>query len=464
MIITEKIYIVTDLGPGDGGKGSVVHKIATMLKTHTIVKVGGAQGSHGVRTSAGEKFAFSQWGCGTFDGVRTHLSPRMVISPEGLLNEADALINEWRIANAFDLLTVDQEALCATPFHGIASRIKEMALGGNNRGTIGTGVGETYRYSQQFPNLAIRAKDLLRPDIRNLIIATCDKVRTELEPIIQEKKFLHQDYVIVEEEINRLYDDHFIDYVVSRFHKAGKLMNIVGSDYLEKSILPKKGAIIVESSHGVLTDCYNGFHPHTSAIRTLPCFTQSMLREAGYEGVIVNIGVFRSYAIRHGVGAMPTNDSSIIEGILPDSYKEENRWQGKVRVGPIDLVLLRYAIDVCGGPKSFDGLAVTWFDQVMKIGEWRLCDCYTGIDDRTYFTSSGAIKVRNGIDEEQLRYQENLNRQLLNCHPEIMTLKIPLSKKDDEIFSFCAEVLEGKLGVPVKMISFGPTEREKICR
>ena len=44
----KKIYAVTDLGPGDGGKGSVVHKISCMKRARTILKVGGAQGRHGV--------------------------------------------------------------------------------------------------------------------------------------------------------------------------------------------------------------------------------------------------------------------------------------------------------------------------------------------------------------------------------------------------------------------------------
>ena len=136
--MTEKIYVVTDLGPGDGGKGGVVHKISTMMRAHTVIKVGGAQGSHGVRTFAGNNFAFSQWGCGTFEGIKTHISQRMVISPEGLLNEADALRYEHGIHDVFGLLTVDQRALCATPYHGIASRLREMARGKNPRGTIGT--------------------------------------------------------------------------------------------------------------------------------------------------------------------------------------------------------------------------------------------------------------------------------------------------------------------------------------
>ena len=47
----EKIYVVTDLGPGDGGKGGVVHSLSLEFDASVINKRGGAQGSHGVRTS-----------------------------------------------------------------------------------------------------------------------------------------------------------------------------------------------------------------------------------------------------------------------------------------------------------------------------------------------------------------------------------------------------------------------------
>src|SRR3989339_36286 len=122
--MTRKVYVVTDLGPGDGGKGGVVHKIASMLKAFLIIKVGGAQGSHGVRTSRGESFAFSQWGCGTFEGIPTHLSPRFIVSIEGLLNEAEALRYGHGVHDPFSLLTVDHLALCSIPYHGISSRLK----------------------------------------------------------------------------------------------------------------------------------------------------------------------------------------------------------------------------------------------------------------------------------------------------------------------------------------------------
>jgi len=461
--MTDKIYVVTDLGPGDGGKGGVVHKISHMMRAHTIIKVGGAQGSHGVCTSSGERFAFSQWGCGTFDGVRTHISSRMVVSPEGLLNEADALRYGCGIQDPFGLLTVDEGALCATPYHGITSRLKEMARGNSPRGTIGTGVGEAYRDAARYPELAIYVRDLSRPDLHDLVAAVQEQQARDLAGIIN-MDFLPSDRAAAKEEIDRLYDTGFTNYIVARFREAARRAKIVDHDYLRREVFSRDGVVVVESSHGVLTDHFHGFHPHTSAIRTLPCFTRVMLRDTGYNGQIVNVGVHRAYQIRHGAGPMPTDDPLVVEHLLPGSHKADNRYQGKVRVGPLDLELLRYAVAVCGGPSAFDGLAITWFDQIQANGAWRVCRHYRNTSGPPFFSPSGAINVRRGAGAEQLEYQEALGRQLKNCLPEIETHAVPLDAEREDLYSLCAGVLQAELEIPVRLVSFGPTERDKMCK
>lgn len=453
-----KVYVVTDLGVGDGGKGGVVHKVATMLRAHTIIKRGGAQGSHGVRTSRGESFAFSQWGCGTFDGIPTHLSGQMVVSPEGLLNEASALRYTHGITDPFSLLTADEEALCATPFHGIASRLKELARGNTPRGTIGSGVGEAYRDYGRLPELAITVKDL-RSDLRSRLTAVRDQIRRDLAPLI-EGEFLPDDRALVAEEIGLLNDDGFLEYVIKRFSLAGRQTNIVPSEFLRDNILSRDGTAMVETSHGVLSDRMVGFHPHTSAIRTLPRFTHDMLSQIGFAGEVVDIGVFRAYAIRHGAGPMPTTSLGLGDSLLPGSNKDNNRYQGDVRVGPLDFVLLRYALAACGGANAFDGLAVTWFDQIQNNKFWSWCDSYERANDPTFFTPSGELRVGDG----SLAYQELLGQRLLDSEPVVSGMPIDSTKTRDELYSICATKVEQSLGIPVRMISFGPTELDKLTR
>jgi adenylosuccinate synthase len=459
----KKLYNITDLGSGDGGKGTVVHKVATMKKAHTIVKRGGGQGQHGASNSRGEKFAFSHWGCGTLEGIQTYISSLMIISPVGMLNEALSLKYQCGIHNAFDLLTVDKRVLCATVYHGISSRLKELARGDNPRGTIGTGVGEAYRYLEHFSELAIRAGDLGRSDLKDILASVRQQIITDLSSII-EGEFLPSDREEAESEIGLLYSEKFFELATRRLSEAGQRAKIVDADYLRREILSRDGVVVVESSHGILTDHFHGFYPHVSAIRTLPCFTYAMLEEAGYDGQVVNIGVHRAYEIKHGAGPMPTDDPAMAESLLPGSHKDGNRYQGNARVGPLDLNLMRYAIEVCGGPSVFDGLAITWFDQIQKNGVWHVCDHYRNVDDPKYFTPSGAIRIRRGVDDAQIAYQEDLGKQLFRCIPEITTHDILSVAKQDDLYSLCASVLQENLKVPVRMVSFGPTERDKICK
>lgn len=458
--MTSKVYVVTDLGVGDGGKGGIVHKISNMMRVHTVIKRGGAQGSHGVSTSKGEKFAFSQWGCGTFEGIPTHLTNQMVVSPEGFLNEADALRYRHGIYDAFSLLTVDEDALCATPYHGFASRLKELARGDNPRGTIGTGVGEAYRDFARAPELALKAGDLKNPVLRDKLALIREDVRRNLQPVIA-SEFLASDRATAAEEIRLLYDDAFFEHVVTRFETAGTLVRIVSHDFMGDAILTREGAAVVETSHGVLSDRLTGFHPHTSAIRTLPRFTRALFDDAGYDGQLVNIGVTRAYAIRHGAGPMPTADPTMAEHLLPGSNKDANRYQGEVRVGPLDFVLLRYAIEACGGPSAFDGLAISWFDQIRTNGSWNICNRYGGADDQTFFTPSGELRV---VDDSSFAHQTALGNKLSDCQPEITTMPIDAAASTDELYDVCATVFNDALSVPVRMVSFGPTELDKLSK
>lgn len=446
------IIVVVDLGPGDGGKGGVVHKLATHHNASIIIKVGGAQGSHGVVTNK-TRFAFSQWGCGTLDGIKTHLSNRMIISPDGLLNEADAL-RYIGITNAFDLITCDANAICATPYHGIISKMKELFRGDNPRGTIGSGVGEAYRDHLTRKDLTIYAKDLNK-DINKKLDNIRDYCISKLSNLPIDTLKL-KDKKIAEKQLSLIKDPEFHQYNIARFKEVGLKLSIVENDYLKEIIYNNGDTAIVESSHGILTDNQYGFKPHVSAIRTLPSFIHQMLKEIGYNDHIETIGVHRAYSIRHGAGPMPTADPAMNETLLPGSNKNENRWQGKVRVGPLDIILLRYALQVCG--PTIDSLAITWFDQIVKQKEWKICDEYITTNTEL-FCAPNCIKIFDENESKHDEYQNKICQSLNNVRPIIKSLSIPNST--EEQYKTCNEVLYEKLGIPVSLISFGPTIRDK---
>ena len=168
----EKVYLVTDLGPGDGGKGGIVHKLANTFHASVVLKFGGGQGSHGVVSDGGEEFAFSHWGCGTLEAIPTMITPSFTVIPHAILNEGVAL-KRLGINNPYTLLSADPRALCATPFHQIASQLHELSRKDRPRGTVGTGAGEAYRLKQKFgEQLSLTMGDLNNPGlVRQKLIA-----------------------------------------------------------------------------------------------------------------------------------------------------------------------------------------------------------------------------------------------------------------------------------------------------
>lgn len=457
-----KVYTVTDLGGGDGGKGGVVHKLCALRKPHTVIKVGGAQGSHGVTTASGRKFNFSQFGCGTFNGAQTFISNRFVVSPVGLLNEAHALESEAGVCNPLALVSLDGNALCTTPFHGVASRLKELARKGNPRGIVGVGVGEAYLDSRNFPELAIYGRDLGAKNMRDRLLAVRRQKLEELGGIL-ETEFLLSDIDEVKRQIDLIRDDDFLNWSLEQFEGVARLVRVVDEDYLRREILSRDGVIVVESSHGILTDRYHGFHPHASRFRTLPETTWSLLRENDYAGDVVKLGVTRAYQIRHGAGPLVTESETMTNELLPHEVGIADRYRGKVRVGALDMIALRYALNVCGGSQAFDALAITWFDSVLRKDAWQVCDRYIGANDPSLFSSEGEILVRHGEDTEQLQHQERLTKALFGCLPQLSTFPIRPNMPHNDAVALCTGVLAERLGTPVRMISFGPTELDKHC-
>ena len=432
----KQIYVITDLGPGDGGKGSIVHALSRKVDAQVVIKRGGAQGSHGIRTSSGESFNFSQWGCGTLEGVPTFLSSQMVIAPVGLENESEAL-KRLGIYDPYVLISADPNCICTTPYHKISSQLEELLLGDNPRGTIGTGVGRAYRMNEELGNeFTIRAHELTdRSLVRLKLKRQLDYYRERYAKITKDSG-LPDDVNLFSENLDLLYDDDFLPYIENLFEDVGKKLEI---KELEE-VIKGEGSAIIECSHGVLTDKELGFHPHVSAIRTLPKFTADMLRKAGYSGEIVNFGVHRAYEIRHGAGPMPTYDEKFTKQMLPGSHKDENRFQGIIRAGALDLNLLNYAISACSAT-TFDGIVLTWFDQILATGRvWQICTRYAN----------------------NPKTDETCTDFLYRAEPILDKLPIENPIRKQDLFDLVNNTIEKSIGIPLKVLSIGSTDVDKI--
>lgn len=462
------IYVVTGLGFGDEVKGGTTQWLCRSKRARTVVRTGGPQAFHSVVTRRGKDHAFSQFGSGTFEGAKTFLSKHMLIEPYKLVNEGQNLI-DFGEEDAFDRLTIDENALVITPFQAIASRLREIARGANRHGTVGLGVGETILDSEQIGDLAVRVKDFGKSYLSQKLEAIRQLKLKELAETIAflEGQGLSEGAKL---DIANLKTDKVVYSAVEQFDYVATIANIVDSSYLE-SILKKETQVVFEASQGVLLDRWHGFHPHTTKVNPTSTDALALIHELGFSDRVIRLGVIRGYHTRHGAGPFVTYDEDLTQK-LPDVHNSANEWQGDFRIGWHDAVALRYAIACLGGSLAFDGLVVTCLDRLAQFSNWKICDSYIPSQEiprevlEQFFEMSGdlimGIKVRpNTQDNEHLEYQERLGQLLRKSKPRYALNDLDHDNTFEEKCQIFLRDMERWQNVPVVLTSFGPTELDK---
>lgn len=463
-----KAYVVTGLGYGDEGKGTITHWLASKHKAHTVIRTGGAQALHRVVTADGTEHVFSQFGSGTLRGAATHLSKHMVIDPHALLREGEALLYKSGIRSVFETMTIHEDALVITPFQALAGRIRELLRGANRLGSVGMGIGETVIDSEALGNDAIRAKDLAQPNLRKKLRNIQQLKMAEFEELADRTSIIPAGVEsAVRSELAKLENPDTIEWAVERFTDLSNRVGIVTSEYVAKCILGIEGTVVFEGSQGILLDRLAGFHPFTTKVRTVPTIAYQIMDECGYQGERVSIGVLRAYHTRHGGGPFVCESRELTQQ-LPDALNHVHPWQGRFRVGCFDAVAARYAIDVCGD--KLDGLAITCLDRVWKRKTWDICHKYlvqNGEVSPDLFKEQDnkitGIKANNcGTVQQQIAQQVKMGETLTRCSPETSTVVLATLDQSQWTKS-CIGEIEKLTGIPVLAISTGETDQDKFA-
>ena len=433
----QRAFLTVDLGFGDAGKGTVVDFLTRAHNAHTVVRYnGGAQAGHRVVAPAGQEHVFAQFGSGTLAGAATHLSRFMLIEPLDMMAEERHLRN-LGVVDAFQRTTIDEQALVITPFQRAANRLKELARGDGRHGSCGMGVGETVADSLTHGASALRAGDLTRPDrlrakLRELAAVNARKVNSLRAGLPQMQQ--------VEDEFDVLDSPDWIDWLMVEYARFAAAAQICPGETLH-AILQKSGAVVFEGAQGVLLDEWAGFHPYTTWSTTTLANADQLLDEAGYGGATTRLGITRAYATRHGAGPF-VSEAPPLGALLPDTANGFGPWQQSFRVGWLDLVMLRYAQRIVGW---LDALAVTCLDRVAGLPALRVCDRYC---------CDGVIlsEVAPSPRARDLEYQEKLTRYLERCKPLHQEVADPDALLD---------LLAARLGVPIGLVSTGPSPVDK---
>ena len=403
----QRHIIVVDLGFGDAGKGATVDWLCARLgDVAAVVRFnGGAQAAHNV-VAEGRHHTFAQFGAGTLAGVPTLLSRHMLVEPIALAAEAQRLA-ALGVASPLALLAIDERALLTTPIHIAANRAREDARGSSRHGSCGRGIGETAAYALDHD--APRVGDCLRPAVLRRKI---DALAAHYAPLIDGSGHTVEP----------------IDALVAMYGEFARSVRLTGGGELGR--LAARGRLIFEGAQGVLLDEWRGFHPHTTWSTVEPRNARALLAEIGAPGYV--LGVTRAYTTRHGAGPFPTEADTGI----PEPHNGAGHYQGAFRSGHLDPILLRYAIEVCGG---VDGLAVNHLDTG------------TGRAATAYDTAAGRIDRLVPGAWQDLDHQRRLTELLATARPVLRDIPAdPIAW------------LESELGAPVVLAAHGPDRADRV--
>lgn len=448
----QKAILIADLGFGDAGKGSLVDYLTRATGAHTVVRYnGGAQAAHNVITPDGRHHTFAQFGSGSLvPGTRTYLSRFMLLDPLAMLVEERAL-QGLGVHDALARTAIDRRALLTTPFHAAANRIKEIARGDARHGSCGMGIGETMADWLAHGSRVPLAGDMEAPQKLHTKLAFLREVKlSQLEGTLKD----HREDPAIQEELRIFYDPDFIAATVAVYRRFASRVALVDEDYL-RQLCAAPGTILFEGAQGVLLDEWYGFYPYNTWSTITFENADTLLSEGGYDGPRFRLGMTRAYAIRHGAGPF-VSESAELTRCLPDRHNTHNEWQRAFRVGHLDLVALRYALQATG---PINGLAVTNLDRLVEMPAWYTCEGYqttgtvTDLDDFFSMQDNRITDIRLPPDRKDLARQQILTGLLFGMQPHLTRWRKSLGE--------FAEYVAQALNAPLAITSYGSTARQK---
>jgi adenylosuccinate synthase len=420
-----RAWVVIDLGFGDAGKGLVTDALVRATGAPIVARFnGGAQAAHNVVTADGRHHTFAQLGAGTFAGAATVLGPRVVVHPTALLAEARAFGDPGVLAR----VSIDARAPLVTPFHQALGRLRELARGDARHGSCGVGVGEAVRDGLATMDDAIVAGDLNDPErLRAKLAAAGARLAREaaaLAAACDPDTAAREHTVFTDDALAARWMD-----------AAAPVAACVHPPIVITEMLASAPELVLEGAQGVLLDEDHGFHPYTTWSRCTDAYAQELLHDVG--AAIVRVGVSRAWAVRHGPGPLPS-EAAALAGVMAD-HNRANPWQGAVRNGHFDAVLLRYALDVLGG---VDRLVLTHLDTLTRAA-WTPAEAWD---------LDGARITRLPLPARGLAAQEALGARVARARPILG----PATRDPAAVLRRVTDLLDH----PVGAASSGPTARD----
>ncbi|MGB9616151.1 MAG: adenylosuccinate synthase [Desulfomonilaceae bacterium] len=414
---------------GDEGKGKIVDLLTS--RAEVVVRFQGGNNAGHTLKVAGEQVIVHLIPSGIlYPETLNIIANGVVIDPSVLLEEKASLRSRGHFLNDSQLLISDR-AHVIMPYHKMIDVGREELLAGKKIGTTGRGIGPAYE--DKASRMGIRICDLLRPD----------ELRTKVRMALEEKNFL------IQHRFGR--DPLDPDAVAEEYLDYGKQLepHVTDTSQVLFTKISSGSRILFEGAQGTLLDIDHGTYPYVTSSNVVSGNVScgAGVSPSSIKGVW---GVVKAYTTRVGEGGFPTE--------LKDELGDEIRARGVEygattgrprRCGWLDMVVVNHSVRLNG----LTGIALTKMDVLTGISPLLVCTGYEingvtmdRIPAHTEDFAAAVPKYREvkGWDEplDQCRSFDDL----------------PKNARD------YVETIEHLSGVPVTLVSVGPSRDQSILR
>lgn len=409
---------------GDEGKGKAIDYLARDFDV--VVRYQGGHNAGHTIYHQGKKLALHLLPSGVCTpGTRSVITHGVVINPLALLAEMDDLSAQ---GVAIEDLFISNEAAVILPEHQRLDEVFEEARY-EKIGTTRRGIGPAYE--DVAGRRAVFLGDLL----------SREQLLAKLKPL---NRFFNQLIAIHGGETVDI-DSYLDDYL----HAGDRLRSFICDTIpLLHGFHGKGESILFEGAQGVLLDLRFGTYPFvTSSVPTVGgLFAGTGLSHKQLDKVV---GVTKAYTTRVGGGPFPSELSGEESDRLRALGNEYGATTGRPRrVGWLDLVALKYAVDING----VDELFLTKIDVLGQFDSIPILTAYRYPD--------GEVKRHFCADARKLALIEGVYETLpgWGCQLEDRRREDDLPPQVHDYIRF----IESYVKIPVRCLSVGPTREQTI--
>ena len=322
----QNVKLIIGANYGDEGKGLAADFFGAQetgrFGAINVLTNGGPQRGHTVELEDGRRHVFKHFGAASFRGAASYCAEQFLVNPMEFMKEYDALRAVHKAPEAY----INPRCRFTTPWDMLTNQMIQEANGLHN--SCGFGIWETVlRYQKGF----------------GVSLGTFAKM--DREDRIAYLRRVRDGYF--SERISGLAaaDYFFRDELLFHFEQDCESMLLL-CPLRDDDFLRHYHTVLFENAQGLLLD---GNSPEGQEFSTPSTTGSGRVTEAAeriFRGADVEVCyVTRSYLTRHGDGPMENEIRAEelrekLPGLIADATNTENRFQGNLRYGMMDVDLL----------------------------------------------------------------------------------------------------------------------------